>query len=113
MLADSDAGQHHPANERRGFGDIVERDLAMVTHQVVGEQRHPVDDAMAAEGEVARLCDVDVHFDGSPQPGVAAVLRRERLEPAGSRDGRTQLLLSPAEYCLQRVVLARKLDLRA
>ena len=71
VLADADTREYHPAAMRLGLVDIVEGDLAVIAHQVVGKQRYRRDDAVTAESEIARLRNVDVNFHYLAQPGFS------------------------------------------
>ena len=90
------------------LGDVVEDDLAVIPHQVVG---HPDNRNQAAgpEGEVGGVRDVDVHLHEIMQPALA-VCRATLLKASGGSDRIAKLLLRLTQRGLLGCVFRRERD---
>ena len=91
VFAHPHPGVHRHATVRVGLAGIVQHDLAMITHRVVGKPDERQDQA-AAERRVGGVGDVHLHLDEPVQPRLA-VLRPFGREESRRRDRATQPLL--------------------
>ena len=91
-----------------GLIEVVERDLAVIAHEVVRRHRPRWHDAIAAEGEVTRVGDVDVNLHRATQPRVTAIAPGIRLETDGRGHRGLQLPLPLPQVLLAARVLPRQ-----
>ena len=64
------------------FAQIVEGELTVVAHDVVGYERNPWHDPRAAKGEIGGMRDVHVHLHDGAKPGFSSAPGRLGLEAA-------------------------------
>ncbi len=99
----------HPLVRVR-LGDVVERDLAVIPHDDVGEPHEEGEDLVRPERRIRRVRDVHVHLHHILDPAVPE-LERLGLHEGRVRHGKPEVRLQRADGVLPRLEVGGQVDL--